>query len=69
MSVTLWALVTLQLNTFAVDPGYESKSECEAMYKGQHTLCFPYDPDLKTWSMFQASFRRHQDRSRLYEPR
>ena len=52
MSVTLWALVTLQLNTFAVDPGYESKSECEAMYKGQHTLCFPYDPDLKTWSMF-----------------
>jgi len=52
MSQILYALVVLQGATFSVDPGYSSKSECEAMYKGIHTLCFPYDPALNTWSMF-----------------
>jgi hypothetical protein len=52
MSATLYALVVLQGTTFSFDPGYTSKAECEAQYKGGHVLCYPYDPQGTSWSIF-----------------
>jgi hypothetical protein len=52
MSQILYALVVLQGTSFTVDPGHTSKSECEAVFKGAHTLCYPYDPSLNTWTAF-----------------
>jgi len=52
MSVTLYVLVVLQGTTLTFSPGYTSKEECLAQYKGSHVGCFAYDPAPGSWTAF-----------------
>jgi hypothetical protein len=52
MSVTLYVLVVLQGTTLTFSPGYTSKEECLAQYKGPYIGCFAYDPAPGSWTAF-----------------
>jgi hypothetical protein len=52
MSTTLYVLVVLQGTTLTFSPGYVSKEECLAQYKGPYIGCFAYDPAPGSWTAF-----------------
>ena len=53
MSATLYALVIWQgASGLALQPGYTSKEECQAVYHGPHVICWQYDPSITTWTAF-----------------